>query len=414
MNDLKTLKENYQHYTKNPLNLNIARGIPCKEQLDLSKDLLNMDLSDHYLSDDPVDIRNYGSLLGIKEARELFAQLLELNIDQVLVGGNSSLQMMYLALSHFLYHQEKPWIEDDQRKFLCPVPGYDRHWAMLEHFGFDLIPVPLKGDGPDMNIVTDLVANDASIKGIFCVPKYSNPTGEVYSDQVISQLAEMDTKALDFKIFWDNAYTAHHLGQDQVEIANIVDLSQKAGHPNRPVTFASTSKMTMPGSGIAAIGTSEDNLAAISQSLSKQTIGFDKVNQKRQAMFLKDKAKVLDHMADHAKILKPKFDYIIDVLRENFPMHDLVQWTEPKGGYFIHLTTQDGCARDIVDRLQAIGVKLTPANATYPSGVNPKDNSIRLAPSFASMDELKQAMDAIVLCIKIVTLEKTEEENHNE
>lgn len=411
MNDLKTLKETYQQYIDQPLNLNIARGIPSKKQLDLSSGLLNVDLTNDFVSEDPMDIRNYGGLFGIKEARKLMAEVLETTVEQTLVGGNSSLQLMYLALDHLVFHQDEPWSNDKNRKFLCPVPGYDRHWDMLAHFGFELIPIPLTGQGPDMKVVKELVANDASIKGIFCVPKYSNPTGEIYSNDIIRELAEMETLSPDFKIFWDNAYVLHHLTKEQVEIANLLELASEAGNADRPLMFASTSKMTMPGSGIAAIGSSEKNLIALSQSLSKQTIGFDKVNQKRQVKFLKNKDHMLDHMAKHGEILKPKFDYIIEVLTKNFSDQKLVEWTEPKGGYFIHLTTKNHCASKIVTMLKDIGVILTPANAAYPGGVNEKDNSIRLAPSFASLVDLGQAMEAIVICIKIVTLEQMKKEN---
>lgn len=408
MEDLLTLRTKYQEYVDNPMNLNLSRGIPSKEQLELSEEILNIDLSNDIVTDDGVDIRNYGSLLGINEARELFAELFDISVDEVMVGGNSSLQLMYNVLEHYTYHQSNPWVNDPDRAFLCPVPGYDRHWDMLEHFGFKTIQVPLTGDGPDMDIVEELVKNNPSIKGIFCVPKYSNPTGEVYSDEVINRLANLDTPG-DFKILWDNAYIVHHLTHELIEIDNILGKCKKANHPNRVVMFTSTSKMTYPGSGVAAIGTSTENLKALLKSFSKQIIGYDKINQKRTVEFLKDEKTILTHMAKHGAILKPKFDYILDTFENEFKNNDIITWSRPKGGYFIHVTTQDGCASNIVSKLKDIGVILTSANATYPESLNEKDNSIRLAPTFATLDELKKALEAIILCIKMVTIEEKEE-----
>lgn len=409
METLKTLRDKYQEYVENPMNLNISRGIPSKEQLALSQELLNIDLSDDILTEDGVDIRNYGSLLGIKEARVLFAELFDISIDEVMVGGNSSLQLMYNVLDHFTYHQSAPWINDQERAFLCPVPGYDRHWDMLDHFGFKMIQVPLTGDGPDMDMVEDLVKNDSSIKGIFCVPKYSNPTGEVYSEETIERLANLETASDDFKILWDNAYIVHHLTHELIEISNILEKCKKVNYPDRVVMFTSTSKMTFPGSGVAAIGTSTKNLSNLMKSFSKQMISFDKVNQKRLVHFLKDEETMLRHMAKHGAIIKPKFEYILDTLDKEFKDNKIITWSRPKGGYFIHLTTKNGCASSIVSKLKDIGVILTTANATYPKAFNEKDNSIRLAPTFATMDELKKALEAIILCIKMVTLDNKKE-----
>lgn len=405
MVQLEALKKKYQDYIDHPMNLNISRGIPSKEQLELSTELLSMDLSDNYLSQDPLDIRNYGSLIGIKEARALFAELFEIDIEGVMVGGNSSLQLMYNVLDYYMYHQDNPWIHSKQRKFLCPVPGYDRHWDMLEHFGFELIPIPLTGDGPDMDLVEKLISDDEDIKGIFCVPKYSNPSGEVYSSETIKRLAQAPAAASDFRVLWDNAYVVHHLTDEVIEIDNIIEVSKEL-NPNRVIMFASTSKMTLPGSGMAAIGTTVDNMNQLIKGFSKQIIGYDKVNQKRLATFLNDKQTVLRHMEKHAQIVAPKFEYILNELNNEFYNNQMITWSRPKGGYFIHITTQDNCADKIVKMLGDIGVVLTPANATYPSSKNEKDNSIRLAPTFATLEELKIAMEAIILCIKIVTLEK--------
>mgnify|MGYP002723510776 CR=1 FL=1 len=410
---LQKLKNEYQAYLKDPVNLNIARGIPSKDQLDLSQDLLSLDLSQDYMSQDQVDLRSYGGIDGVLEARTLFAELLETEIEEVMVVGNASLQVMYLSLDYFMNHQDHPWSQQGPVKFLCPVPGYDRHFAMLDYLGYDMVPVPLTGSGPDMDVVEDLVKDGPSIKGIFCVPKYSNPTGEVYSDETIHRLVKMETAASDFKILWDNAYIVHHLTEDQVEIPNILDLAKENQVADRPFIYTSTSKMTLPGAGIAAIAASRNNLQAFQNFLSKQLTSFDKLNQKRQTLFLKSKANILDHMAKHAAILKPKFDYILNRLEEAFPNHQLLDWTKPKGGYFIHLTTQEGCAQEIVQKLADIGLAVTQANATYPKGDNPKDNSIRLAPTFASLEDLVKAMDAIILCVELVSLSK-ERKNENE
>ena len=410
---LQKLKDKYQAYVKDPINLNIARGIPSKDQLDLSQGLLSLDLSQDYMSQDQVDLRSYGGIDGVLEARALFAELLETEIEEVMVVGNASLQVMYLSLDYFMNHQDHPWSQQGPVKFLCPVPGYDRHFAMLDYLGYDMVPVPLTGAGPDMDVVEDLVKDDPSIKGIFCVPKYSNPTGEVYSDETIHRLVKMETAASDFKILWDNAYIVHHLTEDQVEIPNILDLAKENQVADRPFIYTSTSKMTLPGAGIAAIAASRNNLQAFQNFLSKQLTSFDKLNQKRQTLFLKNKANILDHMAKHAAILKPKFDYILNRLEEAFPNHQLLDWTKPKGGYFIHLTTQEGCAQEIVQKLADIGLAVTQANATYPKGDNPKDNSIRLAPTFASLEDLVKAMDAIILCVELVSLSK-ERKNEDE
>lgn len=405
MDQLTALKTEYQRYLEQPMQLNISRGIPSKEQLALSAPLLDIDLSDDFYTEDGVDIRNYGGLEGILEARQYFAEILDVTSDEIYVGGNSSLQLMYAVLDHLTYHQANPWFKDDKRKFLCPTPGYDRHFGMLAHFGFEMIPIPLTGEGPDMDLVESLVKDDDSIKGIFCVPKYSNPTGEIYSKEVIERLAKLDAAADDFKILWDNAYVVHHLTDEQIEIENIFDLA-KSTYPDRVIMFTSTSKITMPGSGMVAIGTSVSNLADLKQSFSKQTIGFDKINQKRLVNFLKDKETTLLHMEKHKQIIAPKFEYILNVLEEEFGDNNLVEWSKPKGGYFIHLTTKDNCASKIVAMLKNIGVVLTAANATYPFSDNPKDNSIRLAPTYASLAELKEAMHVIVLCVKIVSLEQ--------
>lgn len=404
---LDELEAVIQDYKKNPFSINIARGIPSSDQLDLSNDLLNGVNKDDYFSDDPRDIRSYGGLLGIKEARELFAELLEVTPQETVVGGNSSLQLMYITLNMLMYTGENSWNEQGEVKFLCPSPGYDRHWNMLERLNIQMIPIELTGEGPDMDEVEKLVQEDESIKGIFCVPKYSNPTGEVYSTETINRLAKMETKADDFVLLWDNAYAVHHLTDEKVEIENILELSKKANHPNRPYIFVSTSKITFPGGGVAAIGASTRNVRKLEKELENQILSFDKINQKRHVRFLKNKSTTLKHMEKHAEIIKPKFDLILEQLQDYFQDSDIdIDWTEPKGGYFIHIEPKKGTAHKIVSLMQEFGVKLTPANASYPYGENPKDNSIRLAPTFAEINELKKAIPALMQCIEYVTLNK--------
>jgi len=396
-----------QEYKDEPFSINIARGIPSSEQLNLSNDLLKGLNKDDYFSDDPRDVRSYGGLLGIKEARELFSELLEVAPEETIVGGNSSLQLMYITLNMLMYTGENPWHKQGKIKFLCPSPGYDRHWNMLNRLNIQMIPIELTGKGPDMDEVEKLVQEDENIKGIFCVPKYSNPTGEVYSTETINRLAKMKTKADDFVVLWDNAYAVHHLTDKKIEIENILELSKKANHPNRPYIFVSTSKITFPGSGVAAIGTSTDNVNKLEKELGNQILSFDKINQKRHVLFLKNKSNILKHMDQHAGIIKPKFDLILNQLADYFGDTDMdVKWTRPRGGYFIHIEPKEGTASEIVSLMQDIGVKLTPANAPYPHGKNPKDNSIRIAPTFAEMDELEKAIPALTQGIEYVILKK--------
>lgn len=402
------LKKEYEAYKNYPLKLNLKRGVLGKDQLKLSEPLLtSLKGNDSFISEDGTDIRNYGNLTGISEAKTLFAEMLDVARDEVIVGGNSSLQLMYIVLSSYIL-QEKNAAEGEnkKRKLLCPSPGYDRHFALAEYLGFELISIDLLQDGPDMKNVKKLVAADKSIKGIWCVPTYSNPTGITYSAEIVQELAEMETAAEDFLILWDNAYLVHHLTNDHEVVDNILEACKQAGHPNRPWLFCSTSKITFPGAGVAAVASSKENRDWLSEQLSYQTIGFDKINQMRHVKFLKDKQHVLEHMEKHAAILKPKFDLIAKKLERYFGDDSDIQWTEPKGGYFVHITTPDGCAEKTVRALDNIGVQLTKANAAYPYGKNPKDNSIRLAPTPVSLDELNQAMDRICLCLEMIALGK--------
>ncbi|MGO1918775.1 MAG: aminotransferase class I/II-fold pyridoxal phosphate-dependent enzyme, partial [Alkalibacterium gilvum] len=295
-------------------------------------------------------------------------------------------------------------------KFICPSPGYDRHWSMLEYLGIKMIPVELTGSGPNMEVVEKLVSQDPSIKGMFVVPKYNNPTGESVSNEVVDRLAGMHTAADDFLILWDNAYVVHHLTNEKVEIKDIFSASKAFGHPDRVIQFVSTSKMTLPGAGVSAMGASTHNINEMAKYFGKQLISFDKINQKRHVKFLKDESTIAAHMEKHRDILEPKFTWIDAILSAYFggENNSFVEWTTPKGGYFVHLTTRANCARKIVELMSAIGITLTPANAAYPYGSNPLDNSIRLAPSFVSLDQLEIAMEALCVCIDLVTLENYE------
>lgn len=416
---LQELKEKYATYKRNPFKLNLKRGVPGKDQLALSEPMLSILTPEDLVSEDGTDLRNYGDLTGLKEAKELFAEIFDIHPNEVIVGGNSSLQLMYSVLANKLFlgqpNRESAWSKEEKVKFLCPSPGYDRHFNVVDQLGFELIPVEMTKDGPDMEQVEQLVANDASIKGIWCVPKYSNPTGITYSDDVVDRLAKMKTAAKDFVVMWDNAYVVHHLQQKQDQLKNFLEVSKQYQTEERVWMFSSTSKMTFPGSGVAAIGTCEENVKWYTKILSNQTIGYDKLNQKRHVKFLKNKEHLLNHMQKHAAILKPKFDQITKAFSTYFKDSNMVEWTEPNGGYFIHLTTNHNCATTIVDALAEVGISLTEANAAYPYGENPNDNSIRLAPTPVPTEDLDIAVDAICLCIEMVTLEKElAENNHKE
>ncbi|TVP91569.1 PLP-dependent aminotransferase family protein [Alkalibacterium sp.] len=408
-NRLETVRAQYELYKERPFDLTLARGIPSTEQLKLSEALINETPIENWYSKDELDIRNYGGLFGIQEARELFGLLLDTEVEETFVGGNSSLQLMYATLNHLMFTSSNPWIKEEKVKFICPSPGYDRHWFMLDHMGIEMIPVELTGNGPDMETVEKLVSQDPSIKGMFVVPTYNNPTGETVSDDVVDRLAGMHTAADDFVIIWDNAYVVHHLRDSKKQAKNILEAAKRELNPDRVIQFVSTSKMTLPGAGVAAIGASEARISELALTFSKQLISFDKLNQMRHVLFLKDKETIEKHMAKHAEILAPKFDWIEAILSAYFhgERQSFIEWTEPDGGYFVHLTTQDGCATEIVEKMKEIGIELTPANAAYPYGINPKDNSIRLAPSFAKPDDLEIAMEALCTCIELVTLEKS-------
>lgn len=390
------------------LSLDLSRGKPSAEQLALSLPML--DTLDHRSildSENGVDCRNYGCPDGIPEARRLLAHMMGTHVVHTLVGGNSSLTLMYQLVSHGMTDGicgGTPWQEVKDRKFLCPVPGYDRHFAITEHFGFELIPVPLNDDGPDMDMVEELI-KDPSVKGIWCVPKYQNPTGIVFGGSVVRRFAGLKPAAEDFRIFWDNAYCVHCFDGECAEIPDIIEECEKAGNADIVYEFCSTSKVTFPGSGISAVAASPANLIDIRSFMNFATIGPDKLNQLQHARFFKGSAGLKAHMKKHAKALKPKFDAVYKMLEKELGSTGLADWTTPKGGYFISFNTMRGCAKAVVQMCAEYGVKFTPAGATYPHGYDPEDRNIRLAPSFATTPEITEAVRVLCLCTKLVSIE---------
>ena len=402
----QSLKEAYDSYQTKNLKLDMSRGKPCSQQLDLSIDMLG--ITDYKA--EGIDCRNYGGLDGLPEIKEIFAQILGVSPKQVIVGGNSSLAMMHDTVARAMLlgvvDSETPWVKLPIVKFLCPSPGYDRHFAICELFGIQMITVGMNEDGPDMDEVERLAAEDDSIKGIWCIPYYSNPTGIVYLDEVVERLAKMETKAPDFKIFWDNAYAVHHLNDKPKELRNILDACNSFGHPDRVFMFSSTSKISFAGAGVAAMASSSANIDFIMKQLNKQTIGPDKLNQLRHLQFFGNIDGINEHMKKHAEIIRPKFDRVLEILDEELADLGIASWTHPEGGYFISLDTMEGCAKRVVELALSAGVVLTPAGATFPYGKDPKDQNIRIAPTFPPMDELEQAMKLVSLCVKLVSVEK--------
>lgn len=404
------LSQSYEKLQSKKLKLDMSRGKPCNSQLDLSAKLMTCLGEDDYKAIDGSDCRNYGGLDGLPEAKALFSSILERNAQEIIIGGNSSLTMMHDLLSRAMLHglpeSEMPWSKLPQVKFLCPSPGYDRHFAICEHLGIEMITINYQDDGPDMDQVEQRVATDPAIKGIWCVPKYSNPTGITYSDTVVKRLATMPTKAQDFRIFWDNAYTIHHLTNTPDQLLNILEICDKTGHPDRVFEFTSTSKISFPGSGIAIVTSSPKNISWLKKQLTIQTIGPDKLNQLRHIRFFKDQLGIEAHMNRHAAIIKPKFDLVLEILNSELGGENLASWSKPQGGYFISLDTLPGCAQEVVGKAAAAGVMLTPAGATFPYGKDPEDKNIRLSPTFPPLSELKQAMELIVLCVQLVSVEQ--------
>lgn len=400
----------YNAFKADGVKLDMARGKPDKQQLDISEEILSLIIkNEQCITDEGTDCRNYGGLDGLPEAKALFADVFGLKAQNIILGGNSSLNMMYdtvaRAFSFGFCDSERPWCREEKIKFLCPAPGYDRHFAICELFGIEMIAVPLKSDGPDMQIVRDYVENDSAVKGIWCVPKYSNPTGITYSDDVIRAFASLNPAAKDFRIFWDNAYAIHDFGQE-VKILNILDECEKSGRPNMPIMFASTSKITFPGSGVALMSASTENLDFIKKQLSIQTIGPDKINQLRHVAFFKDKAGMLAHMKRHADILRPKFEAVIRAFNKELGGTGVASWTEPRGGYFISFDSLPGCASAIYKLALEAGLTLTSVGATYPYGKDPRDSNIRIAPSFPSVDQLEAAVERFIVCVKLASVDK--------
>ena len=407
--ELNLVNQEYKRFQAMDLNLNMSRGKPCREQLDLSMGLMDALNSEADLScADGTDCRNYGVLDGISEVKELMGDMMENNPDNLIIYGNSSLNIMYDTVSRAMTHGimgGTPWMKQEKVKFLCPVPGYDRHFAITEYFGIEMIPVPMSPTGPDMDLVETLVAEDEAIKGIWCVPKYSNPQGYTYSDETVRRFARLKPKATDFRIFWDNAYTVHHLYESkQDHLIEILAECKRAGNPDLVYKFASTSKITFPGSGISALATSLNNLEDIRKQLERQTIGHDKVNQLRHVRFFGDISGIMKHMKKHADILRPKFEVIEEIFEEKIGGLGIGEWTKPVGGYFISFDGLPGTAKRVVDKARKAGVILTKAGATWPYGKDPLDTNIRIAPSYPPLEDLKLAAELFTVCVRYVSL----------
>ncbi len=407
----KKLEKEFDKVRAQGLHLDMSRGKPSKAQLDLSMGMMDVLTSDTDLvCVEGVDCRNYGVIDGIKEAKQLFADMMEVPKDNIIIFGNSSLNVMYDTVARAMTHGimgSTPWCKLDKVKFLCPVPGYDRHFAITEHFGIEMINVPMTENGPDMDIVQQYVENDPAVKGIWCVPKYSNPQGITYSDETVHRFATLNPAAEDFRIFWDNAYGIHHLYEDKQDyLIEILMECKKEGHPDMVYKFGSTSKISFPGSGIAAIAGSDANMADIRQMMAVQTIGHDKLNQLRHVRFFKDIHGMVTHMKSHAEILRPKFEAILTCLDKELSGLEIGSWLAPRGGYFISFDAMEGCAKAIVAKAKDAGLIMTPAGATFPYGNDPKDSNIRIAPSFPTPEELAIATQVFVLSVKLVSIDK--------
>ena len=407
----KQLAAQYREMQGKDLKLDMSRGKPSLDQLDLSMGMMDvLSSSDDLTCEDGTDCRNYGVVDGIKEAKELIADMMEVNPDNVIIYGNSSLNVMYDSVARSITNGvmgNTPWGKLDKVKFLCPVPGYDRHFTIMEYFGIEMVNVPMTSTGPDMDIVENLVSKDAAIKGIWCVPKYSNPQGISYSDETVRRFARLKPAAPDFRIYWDNAYTVHHLyDHDQDHLIEILAECKRAGNPDLVYKFASTSKISFPGSGIAALAASPNNLEDVRRQMKTQTIGHDKVNQLRHVRFFKDIHGMVEHMRKHADIMRPKFEAVNDILERELGGLGIATWTKPKGGYFISFDSMEGCAKAIVARCKKAGVVMTGAGATYPYGKDPHDTNIRIAPSYPPLSDLIMATELLALCTKLVSVDK--------
>lgn len=399
----------YNDFKAQGLCLNMSRGNPCKEQLELSVDMLKVFDDGRFESENGTDVRNYGQLDGIPEAKKFFSEMIRVAEDEIIVFGNSSLNAMYFAIQ-LAYNKgvlgEKPWSEYEKVKFLCPVPGYDRHFKVTEFFGIEMINIPMTSTGPDMDMIEELVSKDETIKGIWCVPQYSNPEGISYSDETVKRFAALKPAAKDFRIFWDNAYCIHHLTDSPKPILNILEEAKKVGNENIVYIFGSTSKVTFPGAGVAVMGASRENIESLKKALGISIIGYDKMNQLRHVKFFGTFKNMCDHMKKHMAIIAPKFNIVCDTLEEEIAPLGIGKWTKPEGGYFISFDAMSGCAKRIVQLCAEAGVTLTGAGATYPYGVDPEDKNIRIAPTFPPVEDLKKAMELFVICVKLASAEK--------
>ena len=405
------LAKEYEDVKGKGLRLNMARGKPGKEQLDLSLGLLDvLNSKSDFVGTDGMDCRNYGVLEGIDECRKLFGDILGVDSKYVMVGGSSSLNMMFDTISCMMTKSIvdgcKPWYEVKNRKFLCPVPGYDRHFGITEYYGFDMIPVPMTENGPDMDVVEKLVESDDSIKGIWCVPKYSNPQGITYSDETVKRFAALKPAAKDFRIMWDNAYCIHDINDTPDELLNIFDECKKNGTEDMPVLFCSTSKITFPGAGVAAMAASENNMKVFKERYNYEVISYDKLNMLRHVRYFKDFDGIMEHMQKHKEVLRPKFDIVLNALESNLKPVGIGEWTNPNGGYFVSIDVLSGTAKRVVQLCKEAGVVMTGAGATYPYGKDPDDKNIRIAPTFPPNDELITAMDVFCICTKLAACEK--------
>lgn len=406
----KEVAAKYDELKAKGLKLDMSRGKPNTEQLDISMGMIDTLTDYNLVGEQGVDCRNYGVLDGIIEAKRLLSAMIECPVDNIIIYGNSSLNVMYDTVARSMTHGvmgSTPWAKLDKVKFLCPVPGYDRHFAITQHFGIEMINVPMNTDGPDMDMVEKLVSEDESIKGIWCVPKFSNPGGVIYSDEVVRRMAALKPAARDFRIMWDNAYVVHYLYADnQPQIPDIIAECEKAGNPDMVYEFASTSKISFAGAGIAALATSKANIAEVKKSLTIQTIGYDKINQLRHVRFYKNKQGIMNHMMKQAEILRPKFEAVESILDSELSGLGIGTWSKPLGGYFISFDAMPGCAKAIVAKCKEAGMVLTGAGATFPYGKDPEDSNIRIAPSFPTVEEMKKAALLFALCVKLVSVDK--------
>ena len=406
----EALQTRYRQFQSRAMSLDMTRGKPCAEQLDLAVPMLEAGIGDQYISEAGTDCRNYGGLDGIGPAKELFAEYLGVTPEELIIGGNSSLNIMhdtfFRAMIFGVDDESAPWGKLPRVRFLCPSPGYDRHFSICEFLGIEMLPVEMGPEGPDMDQVESMVAEDDSIKGIWCVPKYSNPTGIIYSDEVVQRLAAMPTRANDFRIFWDNAYAVHFLADGPDPVGDVLEACKKANNPDRAYIFGSTSKITFASGGVALLGASTRNQERFRKQISFQTIGPDKLTQLRHVLFFKNTAGIMDHMHKHAMILRPKFEAVQQALERELGGKSIASWTNPRGGYFVSIDTMPGCASRVIAMAADAGVKLTPAGSTYPYKKDPQDSNMRIAPSFPPLADIEAAMELVGICIQLVSIDQ--------